>query len=160
MTFYISKEFILGDFEAWSGGLTNYKKLEELDIIEEAEEYIMEHLANQDIITETDVNDFLWFDMDDFIQEAEEKAGSELLEYYLENGLDRGYLYAINSWLDDLELSNNDNGSDYAIRYKIKDDNDIYIVDSTLYIVNRELKQVSLYKVVEGQVKYVDYEAL
>lgn len=160
MAFYISKEFILGEFEAWSGGLTNYQKLEELDIIEEAEEYIMEHLANLLIITETDVNDFLWFDMDDFIQEAEEKASEELLEYYLEAGLDRGYLYAVNSWLDELELSDNDNGSDYSIRYKIKDDNDIYILDNTLYIVSRELKQVSLYKVVEGQVKYVDYEAL
>lgn len=160
MTFYISKEFILDEFSPWSGGKDNYQKLEELDIIEEAEEYIMEHLANQDVVTEIDVNDFLWFDMDDFIQEAEEKASGELLEYYLEAGLDRGYLYAINSWLDDLELSNNDNGSDYAVRYKIKDNGDIYIVDNTLYIVSRELKQVSLYKVVEGQVKYVDYEAL
>ena len=160
MTFYISKEFILGEFEAWSGGLTNYQKLEELDIIEEAEEYIMEYLANQDIITETDVNDFLWFDMDEFIQEAEEKAGSELLEYYLENGLDHGYLYATNSWLDELELSSNDNGSDYVIRYQIKDDNDIYIVDNTLYIVSRELKQVNHYKVVEGQVIFVGHEEL
>lgn len=159
MTFYISKEFNLYDFEAWSGGLAIYRKLEDLDALEEAEEYIAECLANQEYVTETDVNDFLWFEMDDFIEELETESDEKLLLDLMEAGLDKGYLYAYNFFMDNLELVS-DGEDDYVIRYEIREAEDIYIDNDMLYIVNRYLKQVNLFKPQDGQVIYFGNEAL
>lgn len=159
MTLYISKEFNLYEFEAWGEGLAVYKKLEEYDVIEEAEEYIADHLSHGDIITEKNINDFLRFEMEYFIDDVEAEQAEELIQYFMEKGIEHGYLHGVKSWLDTMELVTDNNDDDYVIRYTIKDD-DIYIEGGKLYIINRPLKQVSIFKAVGNQVIYDGYEEL
>lgn len=73
MEFTVVKEntINLGEFEAWSGGLDRLNKIIDLGIEDEAEEYINEFLGTR--IDETDLNDFLWFEMDEFIEQYEEE---------------------------------------------------------------------------------------
>lgn len=58
------KEITLKDFEFWGGATQFVAKLteEELEIVEE----ILEGLENDDghYLTETELNDFFWFDQD------------------------------------------------------------------------------------------------
>ena len=51
----------LRDFKAWSGGIDTLKKLIELNKVEEVESYIEECFENP---SDTDINDFLWFESD------------------------------------------------------------------------------------------------
>ena len=66
------KEIELEDFEAWSGGLQVLNAIKEhdrgLEILEALEEYINmgEELER---VTETWVNDFLWFNADNILRE-------------------------------------------------------------------------------------------
>lgn len=66
------KEIELEDFEAWSGGLQVLNSIKEhdrsLEILETLEEYINIG-EGLEAITETWVNDFLWFDAEDIIRE-------------------------------------------------------------------------------------------
>lgn len=60
----------LWDFNAWSGGLT---KLEDLKAHPAAFNYIeqfLEELCSYYNVTDTDINDFLWFEMYDQLEEA------------------------------------------------------------------------------------------
>ena len=75
MEFTIKQEMTLENFGAWSGGKDRLNKIIELDIIEEASEFIFENIGTE--LDETDLNDFLWFDMDDFIEEYEEDEEDE-----------------------------------------------------------------------------------
>ena len=68
MSLYISEEFNLETFKAWSGGADRLDEIIELGIVEEAQEYLEEMLGGLEVVTSTDVNDMLWFEMDDFIQ--------------------------------------------------------------------------------------------
>ena len=70
-TFTIKQEVELSEFQAWSGAVSVLEQIIELDIIEEASAYIIECLGNE--FTATELNDLLWFDMDDFIQDYEEE---------------------------------------------------------------------------------------
>ena len=68
----IVKEIELEYFEAWSGGSQVLNAIKEhdrsLDILEALEEYI--NMGNEmEAVTETWVNDFLWFDAEDIIME-------------------------------------------------------------------------------------------
>lgn len=61
----------LWNFRAWSGGLTN---LEELKSHSDAFNYIevfLEEWCSCDNVTDTQINDFLWFEMYDRLEEAE-----------------------------------------------------------------------------------------
>lgn len=49
----------LRDFKAWSGAVKTLEILENIDRIEEVENYIDEILEN---CSDTDINDFLWFE--------------------------------------------------------------------------------------------------
>lgn len=66
MALKIVEEMNLGDFKAWSGGESRLNVLRELDIVNEAEDYIIE-MYGSDMMDATTLNDILWFDMDDFI---------------------------------------------------------------------------------------------
>ena len=63
MTIKIEKK--LRDFEFWSGAKTNAEKLtaEELDYLEEQMDEICQ-IDGGTIMTETQVNDFMWFDFE------------------------------------------------------------------------------------------------
>lgn len=77
MELYTSEEFNLKTFEAWGGAVNILEEIKELDIVGEAQEYIQEMLSDVEFVTPTDVNDLLWFDMDDFIQYFKEEEDEE-----------------------------------------------------------------------------------
>lgn len=67
----VTYEFSLRDFKAWSGGTDTLRKIEKFDLehdgaMEQAEQYIEEHLGDE--ATETEVNDFLWFEEDAILE--------------------------------------------------------------------------------------------
>lgn len=68
MSLQVSQEFYLEEFKPWSGAVSRYEEIEDLDIMEEAQEYIEEVFSGREVVTLTDINDLLWFEMDDFIE--------------------------------------------------------------------------------------------
>lgn len=58
----IVEEISLEDFDAWSGGKDTLDRLIELDRVDEIECYIEE--LYPDGCTDTELNDFLWFEDD------------------------------------------------------------------------------------------------
>ena len=57
-------ECSLDQFDAWSGGNDTLKVLIEKGVCDEVEEFIEQCFADTDTPTETDINDFLWFERD------------------------------------------------------------------------------------------------
>ena len=56
----------LSDFKAWSGGKDTLDDLWAHDVVDEAEEYIEMIFADrEELPTETEINDILWFDRDE-----------------------------------------------------------------------------------------------
>ena len=53
----------IADFQAWSGGRDTLDKVIELDRIDELDELIDELQADGETWTDTQLNDFLWFDL-------------------------------------------------------------------------------------------------
>lgn len=81
MTLYIKETFNLNTFEAWSGGADRLEAIKELGIVDEAQEYIEEALSNGvQLVTPTEINDLLWFGMDEFIEYHEFAQAMEELE--------------------------------------------------------------------------------
>ncbi len=72
MTLYIKEAFNLYDFKPWGGAVSRYEDIKELDIMMEAEYYIEDTFDGVGLVTVTDINDLLWFGMDDFIQDYKE----------------------------------------------------------------------------------------
>ena len=64
--FTITKEISLLDHNAWSGAISRMEQIEELDIVDEATQYILDCLGDE--FSETELNDFIWFEMDEFIE--------------------------------------------------------------------------------------------
>lgn len=60
----------LGNFEAWGGATSRLDSIKELEIEEEATQYIIDCLG--DSLEDGTLNDFLWFEMDEFIEQYEE----------------------------------------------------------------------------------------
>ena len=71
-----TKEISLLEFKAWSGGADRLKTIEGLGIDEEAEQYIIDNLGES--VEDTTLNDFLWFEMDGFIEEHEQRIKEEM----------------------------------------------------------------------------------
>ena len=68
-------EMKLEDFNAWGGAEARLQTIKDLDRVEEATDFInecIEGLPMEDI-TETTINDILWFSMDELIEEWEEE---------------------------------------------------------------------------------------
>lgn len=68
MSLYISEEFNLETFKAWSGGADRLDEIVDLGIVEEAQEYMEEAFNGVQLVTPTEINDLLWFGMDGFIE--------------------------------------------------------------------------------------------
>ena len=58
----ITKEIDLKDFEPWSGAVTRFNRLEELDLLDEFESMLEELFPEG--LDETRINDLLWFESD------------------------------------------------------------------------------------------------
>lgn len=57
-------ECSLDQFDAWSGGNDTLKVLIEKGVCDEVEDFIGQCFADTDTPTDTDINDFLWFERD------------------------------------------------------------------------------------------------
>lgn len=68
MALYIKEELDLNTFEAWGGAVSRLEEIKELGIIKEAQEYIEDMFDGAEVVTTTEINDMLWFGMDDFIE--------------------------------------------------------------------------------------------
>ena len=68
--FNVIKEIDLIEFNAWSGAVARLEKVIAYDMVDEATEYILAVLG--DTFTETELNDFLWFEMDELLEEIEQ----------------------------------------------------------------------------------------
>lgn len=150
MTLYIKKEFNLYDFKAWSGGADRLKEIIELDIVEEAQYYMEEMFDGSEVVTETDINDVLWFEMDDFIEGYLTERAEEILDNMLSEALESESLYEIVNSDNEMQLlTSNDKWSDdydwYG--YYNLDEDTVYIEDEKLYVVNNESTSVSSYMV-------------
>jgi hypothetical protein len=61
---YYTVECDLDQFEAWSGGKETLDVLIEKGVCDEVQSFIEETLCYDEILTETQINDFLWFERD------------------------------------------------------------------------------------------------
>lgn len=77
MALYICEEFNLEGFNPWSGAVSRYEEIEDLGIMKEAQEYIEEMFDGAEVVTTTEINDLLWFGMDNFIQDYKEDEDEE-----------------------------------------------------------------------------------
>ena len=68
--FNITEEISLREFGAWSGGKDRLNKAINLDVVDELEEYIGEMYGYD--FTDGELNDILWFEIDDFLESLEE----------------------------------------------------------------------------------------
>lgn len=62
---YITELNTIANFQAWSGGKDRLDRVIELDRIEELDTLIKELFCDR-VPTETELNDFLWFDLETF----------------------------------------------------------------------------------------------
>lgn len=146
MTLYIKKEFNLGDFEAWSGGADRLKEIIELDIVEYAQYYIESIFEDVEAVTATDINDILWFEIDDLIEDYLIERAEEILDDFLIEALKYGTLYEIINDDNQRELLINiDSSVDDWYGYYDLDEDTVYIEDEKLYVVNNEDTTVSSY---------------
>lgn len=65
---YYTVEFDINSFEFWSGAKSRIERIRELDKMDELEGLIIEVFGDTDNVSETDINDFVWFE-DDMINE-------------------------------------------------------------------------------------------
>ena len=69
----------LKDFRAWSGAIKTLGILKEIDRVEEVENYIEEMMTDA---SDTDINDFLWFESDFIFTELLGYTEEEMNELY------------------------------------------------------------------------------
>lgn len=152
MTLYISKEFNLYDFKAWSGGADRLKEIIELDIVEDAQYHMEEMFDGSEVVTETDINDMLWFEMDGFIEGYLIERAEEILDTMLSEALEHGTLYEIVNSDKEMKLvasmdEQSDESFDDWYGFYDLDEDTVYIEDEKLYVVNNENTSVSSYVV-------------
>lgn len=56
----------------WSGALQRLDEIRDLDLEDEFMEYLSDILSYSKDLTLTDINDFIWFEVDDWIEEHKE----------------------------------------------------------------------------------------
>ena len=61
----------------WSGAQSRLAEISNLDLEEEFFEYLCEQLEWREELTLTDINDFIWFEVDDWIEEHKGDSESE-----------------------------------------------------------------------------------
>ena len=66
---YYKVEFDIETFHAWSGGLDTKQDILKANLSEEFNSYMEEAFSyTEDIPTDTEINDFLWFERDEIYQ--------------------------------------------------------------------------------------------
>ena len=88
---YYKQVFDINEFEFWSGGLDTFTELQEHVTLEQIQYHIENHFS-EEMPTDTEINDYLWYNRDEIFAELgiKEKASEEdikdnikrLLEYW------------------------------------------------------------------------------
>lgn len=65
---YYTVKFDINSFEFWSGAKSRIESIRELDKMDELEDLIIEVFGDSENVSETDINDFVWFE-DEMIDE-------------------------------------------------------------------------------------------
>lgn len=65
---YYAVEFDINSFEFWSGAKSRIENIRELGKLDELEALIIDIFSDSENVTETDINDFVWFE-DDMIND-------------------------------------------------------------------------------------------
>lgn len=72
MSLTIKKEFYdLNDFNFWGGATSRWEEIQELGLEDDVMETIEDLYPNG--LTDTELNDLVWFEFDDFIEENKEE---------------------------------------------------------------------------------------
>ena len=61
---YYTVEFSIDSFEFWGGAVNVIDSVRELDKLDELESLIIDVFSDSENISETDINDFVWFEYD------------------------------------------------------------------------------------------------
>ena len=149
---YIKEELDLNTFKAWGGAVSRLEEIKDLGIVELAQECIEIIFMDEENVTETDINDALWFDMDDFIEGYLTERAEEILDTMLSEALEHGTLYEIVNSDNEMQLvASMDEQSDEPLDdwygFYDLDEDTVYIEDEKLYVVNNENTSVSSYVV-------------
>lgn len=56
------------EFHFWSGAVDVYNRLVELDMVDEVDSFLECMMSEGEELTETQLNDFLWFDVPEFFE--------------------------------------------------------------------------------------------
>lgn len=59
---YYTVEFDIHSFEFWGGAKSTIESVRELDKLDELEALIIEVFGDSENVSETDINDFVWFE--------------------------------------------------------------------------------------------------
>ena len=59
---YYTVEFSIDSFKFWSGAVDVIDSVRELDKLDELESLIIEVFGDSENVSETDINDFVWFE--------------------------------------------------------------------------------------------------
>lgn len=62
---YYEVEFDIHRFEFWGGAVRTVETVSELGMMNELEDFIIEVFSDSEDVTDTTINDFVWFEDDD-----------------------------------------------------------------------------------------------
>ena len=68
----VQREMHLADFKAWSGGKDRLDEAIKYDMVDELQDFIIQ-LWGTNELTDSQLNDTLWFECDDFLAEVLEE---------------------------------------------------------------------------------------
>lgn len=112
---YYKQVFDINEFEFWSGGLDTFTELQEYVTLEQIQYHIENHFS-EETPTDTDINDYLWYERDEIFAELgiKEKATEEdikdnikrLLEYW-EPEIKAGLEADTGKEIESLEITDN-----------------------------------------------------
>ena len=80
MEYYKKTKLDLYNFEAYGGAIDTLKKIKAMGIVNQAEKYIAEVFHDYDQVIDRDINGVLWFDMDQFIIDMENRSATDNLK--------------------------------------------------------------------------------
>ena len=149
MEYYVKKEFKLREFPATDASAETLMLVEDMGIINEAEEYIVDNLKGREKVTNDDINDFIFYELDSFIDDIKQKRDDELLEHFKITGITQGELYAVEHE-ETLELvTETYSGETCVIYYNNLTKHDIWTVreDNTIHVLNKYINNVGVYEV-------------
>ena len=154
---YYKQVFDINEFEFWGGGLDTFTELQEHVTLEKIQYHIENHFSDG-IPTDTDINDYLWFERDEIFSELgiKEKATEEdiknnikeLLEYW-EPEIKAGLEADTGKEIESLEITDN---LINAVYNKLKENDFVIKTD----VVLTEFNGQTIYEVADfTDLKYI-----